>query len=193
MFPIILERDTPIIDWPTEVLWATTLTDPIGTTASVRSDGLLDVDFGTVINAAVTPIITARRMSSVGLHITGPEAGDEYTAYAISCVALSHDLNYRPCLFMGESPATITNNATGDTVTSVTFLDFGQAAHDGGGCSLKADVTVVVAEKTADRAICIGIGIMSGAAAGIASFAAARLSVRRMVAPGPRVIDTRKQ
>lgn len=191
MFPIILERDTPIIDWQSYLEWCDTEMVAATQTGKVRSDGVLKVHYGTLDSVGSTGAITARKSVCLGLHITGPEPGVEFTPYSVSVVAMAADKNVRPYLFVAESPAVITNDADGDTVTDLRLLGLGPTPGTD-GANLEKDVTVVVTEKTADRALCFGVGMMAGVAGGLDVRGYFRLSVRRLVGPGPRIVDARK-
>lgn len=191
MFPIRLERDTPIVDWQATELWATSTSNPVASTHLVRSDGGLKGDFGSIDLRNVTIAITARLSVCAGIHLPGPKRGDDFTLYAVSVVAMAGDSNVRPYLFMGESPASITNAAGGDIVTDIKFLAFGDTSGTDGSM-MKHEVTVAVFETPNDRAVCFGIGMMAGVATGLAAMGLARLCVRRLIGPGPRVIDPNK-
>lgn len=192
MYPIILERDTPIIDWAAYTAWCTGLSDPTTSSYLVRSDGVVYGDYAVANMLALTGAITARKAFCTGLHMAGPEVGSEFTPYTISCVAMHGDANVRPFLFMGESPASVTSGAGGNAVSLVHFLAFADSPGTDGS-KLEKELTVIVAEKTVDRGLCIGVGMMAGGSAGVDAGGYARLCVRRLVGPGPRVIDTNKQ
>lgn len=191
MYPIILERDTKIIDWTGYEVWATTFTLATSSTIRVKSDGLLHVDFGTVKVRGNTPVITARSVSAVGVHITGPVPGVDYTCYSISASCMCADPEVKPFLFIGESPVTITSDAGGDVVTSHRLL--GVASLSGAeGSSLEKELTVAVKENTTDLALCFGVGILASASTSAALTAYTHLSVRRLIGNAPPIIDTRK-
>lgn len=193
MYPIILERDTPIINWATVHLWANALSDPLtGSFAAVRSNGLLAGDFATMTVNEKTAAVTGELAVCAGIHLAGPEPGVEFTPYAISCAAMAVDPELRPFLFVGESPASITNGANGDVVTDIQLLAFGEGPNEFHGSSLAVDMTVVISEKTTDRAVCFGIGMMAGISTSGNKGGYARLSVNRMIKAGPRIIDNRK-
>lgn len=186
MFPIILERDTPIIDWPTYQLWCTSLSNPFAGSLLVRSDGILKLDSASIDANDDTGVITSDLATCIGLHLTGPEPGTELTPYSVSCVAASEDPDVRPFLFVAESPASITSAAGGNTVTDVRYLGFGNKN------TLDKEVTIVAAENTLDRGICFGVGMWGHGGPGADEAGMVRLCVRRLIAPGPRVVDTRK-
>jgi len=192
-FPRILERDTPIIDWASKQGWATTETVPGSVTAYVKNSGLLNADFGTVASESLTGTITANRATCVGVHLAGPESGVEYTPYAISCVAIAEDDDVRPYLLMGESPASISSAAAGDLISEVHYLGFGGAGISGAsGIPLEKETTIVIKPNTAGRAICFAVGMLAGAAGAADKRAFVRLTVRRLIAWAPRIIDSRK-
>lgn len=192
MLPRILERDTHIIDWPTAVAWCTTTGDPAGGTHTVRSDGLVGADYKTMTTRALTGAIAAGTVICNGVHLAGPMTGAEFTPYAISVMAMAEDNNVRPYLFIAESPATITSDAGGDACAQVRYLAFGDGPETYGG-KLNADMIIAVTEKTADRNICIGVAMLAGTTGGATNGGLVQLSVRRLIGPGPRVVDVRKQ
>lgn len=191
MFPIILERDAPVIDWLADGLWATSTSNVTSASWFVRSDGLVKLDYGTLNVRAATVALAASKLVAAGIHITQPEPGEEFTPYAISCVAMGVDPNVRPVLFVGESPATITNDATGDVVTEVRFLAFGDTPGTYGS-SMEKEVVLVINENTVPRALCIGVAMMSGTSSALAAAALVRLSVRRLIGVNPPIHDSRK-
>lgn len=192
MIPIRVETDTPIINWQAYQLWSTVDFSILLSTFVVRSDGVKNTDFATMDCRAVTGAITAREAVCAGVHIAGPQAGEELTPYAVSVTAMAGDSNVRPFLFVGESPAVITNDATGDNVAVCRFLAIGDVTGSDGS-SLNTEMTVVIAENTADRALCFGVGMLAGVSAGLDAQGAARLSVRRLLGPQPQVLNMWKQ
>lgn len=191
MFPIILERDTPIIDWSAYVDWATTLSSLNAASFNVRSDGLLKGDYGSLYSKANTGVITAGNVTCAGVHLPGPEPGVEFTPYAVSCIAMAEDDDVRPLMFIGESPVTITSDVTGDVVTGIRMLGFAHAVGDQGS-HMEREMTVVVTELTADRALCFGVAMAAGSTGGATAAGMVSLSVRRLIGPGPRIVDARK-
>ncbi len=191
MFPIIFERDTPIIDWPSQSLWATTLTDIGNNTANVRSNGVLNPDYATLFSYSFAGVITTTLSACLGVHLAGPQPGSEFTAYQVSVVAMALDPVLRPYVFMGESPASITTAAGGDVVTDIHALGWGDTPGTT-GAKMEKEVTFVVNVNTADRGICVGVGLMAGITNSLSRRAMVRLCVRRLVGPQPRVIDVRK-
>lgn len=190
-YPNILERDTPIIDWGAYIAWCTAVADAGASTWKVRSDGALNANYGTMDMRSLTGAIAARQVVTNGLHITGPEAGAEFTCYAVSTTAMGEDSNVRPVLILGESPSSITSDAGGDDVTNVRFLAFGDTSGTDGS-NLREEMIVAVAEGTSGRHVCFAVGMLAGVAAALDTGGFFRLSVRRLVDPGPRIIDARK-
>lgn len=186
--PIVLERDAPIIDWGAYVAWCTATSNPEGATLTTRSDGLLHTTYGLLDVRGAATAAAADQCVCNGVHLIGPEEGTEFTPYAISCVGFSADPAGRPFLWMGESPATITSDAGGDAVTQARFLGFGGPSAG----QLRSEVTIMVAEGTSGRGLCVGVGVIANASGTTLLQAGFRLCVRRLVEPGPRVIDTRK-
>lgn len=193
MFPIILERDSVIVDWTSLIAWSTTETDPRTPDSNVRSDGVVYQDYGTLYTSGLTGTITANASRCTGLHIAGPEPGDEFTAYALSCVAMAEDPQVRPYLFVAESPAAPSATSVGQTCGETRFLAFADAPKGNGGAELAKDTLVVVAESTNKRGLCFGVGMLAtGPAGGATEGGYIRLCVRRLVGPGPRIVDIRK-
>lgn len=192
MFPIILERDTPIIDWTARLSgWPTSSAAAASEVFEMRSDGLLKVDYGTMDVANVSGPTTGE-CECCGLYITGPEALDEFTPYAISAVAMSEDALIRPFLFIGMAPATITSDAGGDALTICRVIGVADLVDAQGAC-LEIDRTIIVKEMpTAGRALAVGVGMMAGIGNSANVHCWARLSVRRLVGNNPAIIDTRK-
>lgn len=194
MFPIILERDTPIVDWRTGLAgWATDATSTQGEIYSVVSDGLLHADYGTMYIAQPAGP-TAGKCECAGLHITQPETLDEFTPYAISVVAMSEDPLTWPFLFIGISPATITSDATGDVLSKCRIIGVADNIDAPGAC-MEKEVTIVVAKMPVGleaRALCVGVGMTAGTVNSADKHCWAYLSVRRLVGNNPPIIDTRK-
>lgn len=193
-YPRILERDTQIIDWRARLGgWGTGGSGSGGTSYAVRSDGLLHVSFATldVFSSTVNPAVNI--INSVGVHLTGPDPGDEFTPYSISCMAHTTDPDVIPMLFLGESPASITSDSAGNTVTEIRHIALGESPGPNGSVLMK-DMTIICPEKTAGRGLCIAIGMMAGPnTAPTNNRCYARLSVRRLFGVHPPIIDTRKQ
>lgn len=192
MFPLILERDTPIIDWSAQATWPTGFTNLGANTAEVRSDGLLHADFATMWISDKTGAVTAELAVCAGVHLAGPKDGAEYTPYQVSVVAMASDPRVRPYLFMGVSPATITADAAGDTVSNINILGFADAPTPDYGATMEKEVTFVTKVKTADRGLCIAVGMLSGLFASANNRAMVRMSVRRLIGVQPPIHDTRK-
>lgn len=192
MYPIRLERDTHIIDWTSHLAgWCTTFALPRAN-MDVRSDGVLYTEYGCMDVRLGTGVITTLKASSVGLHISGAEPGAELTPYAVSVSALSTDPLARPMLMVGESPAVLTSDATGDVV-GLSRLLVAAEGHGDQGHSLNADFTVLIAEKTVGRNLCFFVAMLADAAASADLDALVALSVRRLVGVSPGVFDTNKQ
>lgn len=191
MFPNRLERDTPFISFiDFEALWCTTSVDYYDEDLDVRSDGTVNVDNGTFhCNGQLT--IAANKGYTFGAHITGPHRESDLTAYAYNAVAWSPDLDIYPLLFVGTSPATINDDATGNIVTECRYL----AGPVSGGKDfnvLQASGIVSLPPPVTDLPVCFGIACMSSDTAGGAKRVIARLSVKRLVSVGLEVLDTAK-
>lgn len=194
MFPIILERDATLVSIPVKEFWCETLSNPRLGTAEVRSDGVLYPDYGQLIVSESMGVVTTRNATCAGLHMGAPEPGGDYTPYAVHCVAMSEDLNVRPYLFMGQGPSSVTDISTGNQVSVVSYLAFGPTpGTEGSNMSFDAIVNVVEM-NIPTRPVTFAVGMLAGATAGTDGPAGfVRMTVRRLIAPGPRVIDTRKQ
>jgi len=190
MFPIILERDTTIIEWQAYRGWCTVFTNLLTETLTVRSDGLVHPDYAVLDTSETTGTVTARATNCMGVHLTGPEPGAEHTCYQIAAICATDDPLLRPFLFIGESD-TITSAVTGNLVTDIRILEFG--TNDGlDGNSLKSNMTIATPVNTADKTICIGVGLMAGVANAVNLGAWLHIAVRRLVGVNPQVLDTRK-
>ena len=189
-FPRILERDTRIIDWRTHLAaFCTSTTWWEAQAKKVRSDGLLHTDYAT-LDVEDDQGIAAGLVRCVGVHLTGPEPGDEFTPYAINVSARAEHAEVSPFLFVGESPATITSNAAGDDVLDTRHIL--QASHQGtGGGALDGNIFIVANENTADRGICFGVGMMSPVGSSALGLQVS-MSVRRLVGVEPPIYDSRK-
>lgn len=193
MYPIILERDTDVINWATTLNTLSTIeSDPEDETIRVKSSGTLNVDYGTLTLSMLSGVITARRIRAAGVHITGPQPGNDFTPYAVSVQATCADESLRPYLLIGESPATITSNDTGDVVTNMNVLATPMASNGSGGSSLQRSFTAVVAVKTDDRALCFALAFLAGVGASLNDAVIAHLTVRRLIGLDPSIIDARK-
>lgn len=136
--------------------------------------------------------IAADKAFICGLHIKGPEPGNIFTLYQVEAAAQTYLTNVRPFLIIGESPATPTSAAAGDTVDDHRLIVGTSGGHDNGS-SLYFNGIIAVKERTEDRAICFGLGIQTDAAGAASSVAAARLTVRRLYEPGALVYDRYKK
>lgn len=190
MHPIILERDTDVVDWTASNATLSTIeSDPEDENIRVASRGTLGIDFEAMRMSILTGTITARRMRAAGLHITGPESGAELTPYAVSVNCICVDETLLPFLFMGSSPATITADATGDVVTDIHIL----AAPLGiRGTGLQREFVVVVEPRAGDEHLCFGIAFVAGVGASLNDAVIAHIAVRRLIGLDPAIIDARK-
>lgn len=190
--PIILERDTPIIDWRTPLAAFGTSEQAVnGYTYRMRSDGLLHAEYATA-TVVQSLSITALKQKGMGLNLAGPVSGLEFTPYHVSAIAMTDDINVKPVLFVAESASSITSDAGGDNVTDVRIIAVPKM-HGAEGSTLTLDTVIVANENTAGRGIAIGIAMMATAAGVTTQFTWARLSVRRMIGIKPTIRDTRKQ
>lgn len=199
-FPIRLDRDGDFISHAHELfVHATTHIANGLDDINVRSSGLLQIDHAMVkVNAALT--ITAGNLTGTGLHISSPPIhGEEFTPYSYNCTAWSEDPEIVPMLFIGVSPAVITNNNTGDVVTDIRFIKAGKSS-GASMVTLEAEGTIATQHPFTTlgagyetRAICFGVAFVCGlnnATAGSACYA--RISVRRLVQNEPQILDTSK-
>lgn len=191
-----MERDPTVIDWTTRLTaLATSQTLLTHTNVNALSDGLLYTNFGTVqFNGSVS--LTAQAMKSIGVHLTGPLVVDaaateqEYTPYQITAQAFCEGPDIRPILWMAESPATITSDATGDNCPNWKMI--GQCmTHGLQGATLSREITVLVKKTPSVRNVCFGIAFHGGAVP-VTLEGAAHVTVRRIIGVSPTVIDTRK-
>lgn len=191
--PIILERDTPIIDWAAPLGgWCTTIDNPNNADFDVRSDGLLHAKYATMSVSSNTPIVTAGNITACGVHLTGPQVGDDFTPYQISAVCTCEDEEARPFLFVCTSPSTISSTAAGNQVEDVRWLDFGGTPSASHGSTLRYDGVILANVNIADRGFCVAIGVKAGLVDTQALAGYARLSVRRLIGVDPPVYDSRK-
>lgn len=191
MFPIRVERDVQVFDWVTHDAWGTVDQDPSLGTQAVHSDGVLYTNVATVSSRASTGAIAAQRQRCLGVHLTGPEPGDEFTLYSIQASAVVSDENALPCLWMGESPATITTAAAGDNVAEVKLIQAGVSSAVIGG-TLRFDGVVAVNENTADRGVCFFVGVRTNLVGAADSVCNMSMTARRLIDVQPRVIDVAK-
>jgi len=186
-----LEQDTRIIDWSAQLGgWCQMEVASSSDSPRVRSDGVTHTTFGTLStqeDIAIADGVT----NCVGIHIVGPKAGADYTAYQVSASLFCSDNLLIPFLFVAESPASITSSANGDIVSDMRLLAVGESISASGGV-LDVDMTFIANENTADRPICIGLGVSCANAASSAEAIVGYLSVRRLIGVDPTVIDTRK-
>lgn len=192
MYPYRLERDTDIIDWsPATATLSTTDTVHVASNYLVRSLGVLNADFATLHINALSGVVAAFKVRCAGIHITGPQVGEEFTPYAVSVHAQCADLTLRPFMFIGESPITITSGAAGDSVADVRLMAFPvQSGSD--SASLSRQFIVLIKEKTAGRAVCFGVAALAGASASGDLGIQIHMSIRRLIGINPSLIDTTK-
>lgn len=199
-FPIRMDRDPQLVNFQAYLpAWPTVAQVQESTSYSVLSDGLVPENFATmdIFQVATVP---DNQCLCVGVHLEGPQDGEEYTPYMISVSALSGDPMVRPFLFVGESPATINSAAAGNVVTDIRIIgthstagQIGITAFNETGGSLDKDICIAVKRKTADRKICFGVGMVAGLSTLSGRKSQARLSVRRLYKTDePRIINTRK-
>lgn len=186
-YPIRLERDTQIIDWATKLSGFSTVQSLLSDTAwEARSSGVINSAFGTAYNIGGKSM-NAGSVRCLGVHMEGPQEGEDYTVYAISVNAMSWAAGVRPVLFMGESPASPTVDSV---ISDVRIIGTCDTSGDIGG-TLQKDFSVVVKENTAERAVFFGVAMASGLAAS-SDYMHGRISVRRLVKIEPTVLDTTK-
>lgn len=196
--PIRIERDTFIVNWHADIPgWCTTTIDPATDSWAVRSDGVQVIDYGVVSTQAQVGTLAAGLASAIGVHISGPEptlGGDseQFSLYAVQVVATSEDPDIGCVLFVGESPASITNDAAGNTVSDVRLIGVHSGnTNDSGG--LERELIVAVKENTADRALCFGVAAFVGAAGtAVPNYTIFNLCVRRLLGNKPLILDPTK-
>lgn len=187
----VLERDCKVVDWSTYQAWCTTFYDPQLSTHTVRSSGVVNPEFGVVDIRQFMGTITTRTATATGVHVDGPLPGDEYTPYQVSCSAYTEDPVVRPMLFVGESPASPTSGAGGDSITNCRLISVGGEASTE-GAYLQEETIVALPENTADRALCFFVAMYAGSGAGSNLRGFVHLSVRRLIGVHPPILDTRK-
>lgn len=197
--PIILERDTPFLDWADDTPggWCTADSGAAGASVLVRSSGLLNADHGSLVVHNSTTML-ADKIVSVGVHMTGPYAiggQDEHVVYQYDVSALSMDVNIIPVFFVTMSPATITADGGGDTCLEKHDIAYANVIATIGN-SLNASGTFAVPKTdhvAANRHVCFCVGMMTGPAAAAGTLRCfARLCVRRLVGEAPTILNTRK-
>lgn len=183
-----LDQDCELMDWPSFQAWATsTSAAGSGSTVSVSSDGNVYDKFATCDIRANTGTVTADHIMGAGIHMEPADDADvAYTPYRVKCSCFSlHGGTLTPCLFVGESPASVTG--TNDNVTVCRMIKAGD------GARLDYDDIIAMPVNTADRAVCFFIGLVDLGAGSANLRAYGHLSVRRLLGPGVGVIDYRKQ
>lgn len=196
MFPLRLERDTGIVRWDDDMTgWCSASSNSYDRDYLVRSDGSSDNEWHTLQVSTTCAPTSARKIISNGVHLKGPEDVDELTLYEYHAIARSEDDDVRPVLFVGVSPASITNGAGGDTVSECRFEAISKSC-GAGGADLEARGVVGLTKTdhvAADRNVCFAIGMQSGSAGSAAgTYAWAQLSVRRLIGQPKEVIDADK-
>lgn len=190
--PRILERDTKIVEWNTQLeSWSTNEKNPYNGTIDMVSDGLLHADHATMSIFDAVAAITALKCSGVGINMKGPEPGDDYTPYQISVVAHTADPVLIPLLFVGESIASITSGTAGDAITDVRIIGWGQISGTEAS-NIEKDITIVCPENTAGRGLAIGIAMYAPNTGGGTEQCQVDMSIRRLHGVSPPILDTRK-
>ncbi len=195
MFPIRLERDTKIVNWALKMGgWPTATSASDGEDCTMRSDGVLNADYGLVQVKADTIAVPANRMIGAGVHMSGPLDGEEFTLYSYCVDIWTSDTELIPVFYVAVSPATITSDATGDLCEQFSLIGTAdgmsteyKALHREGVVALP--LTDAVA---AGRGVAFGAGLATTASASGTLKAYMRLSVRRLVANEPSILDTTK-
>lgn len=191
MFVRIMERDTTIVEWQAYLTWNNTFTNTILDTLSIRSDGIVNENYGVADARDVTGVIGAVKMTSAGLHMKGPQPGPDLTCYAIDAVAGCDDPTVKPFLFMGETD-TVSNSANGNPITDCRILAYADDSGAMGG-TLKKQMVVCVPVGPADKdKLGFAIGLMAGPSDSADLNAFMHLAVRRLVGVDPQILDTRK-
>lgn len=192
MNPIILERDTHILDWRAHgTSFSTSAVNGKARSYRVRSDGILHPNYSTISVHEEIATTSVKQVRCAGVNMAGPEPGLDFTPYAISCVAMSGHINQVPILVVGESIATITSDAGGDLITEVHTLD-GPVMGSTEYSTLNYQRVILVNENTAGRGICFAIGMLATAGTASTALAWCHMSVRRLIGIDPAVLDTRK-
>lgn len=197
MFPIRPERDIKLANWLVPVAgYGTTTLAAINNNIQARSDGVVYPDFGIFQVKAATVAVPVNEITAACVHIKSPEPGTEYTLYSYSAHAWCVDPQLMPLLFVAVSPTTITSNATGDVCDRWSLIGTADAIGDSTGFrALHREGTIGLPVSTGfnnDDAICFGIGFSSKGTITDTFFAFARLSVRRLVANEPTILDSTK-
>lgn len=189
--PIKIERDTHILDWRAHMAaLGTGEATSVGLSFFVRSDGLTHAKFATLSMAAAATI-TAVKSKAAGFHMSPPKDGDFYTPYQYSVKAMTDDINVRPMLLVGESPASYSSTTVGDAVGDMRLLASG-VSHGGEFCSMEANGILVANENTAGRSIAFAVAFAAGAAGATAAGCWIELSVRRLMQVEPLISDFTK-
>lgn len=194
MFPYRMDRDTEFVsfkDVARITSWGLAVIHTV-TDLNVDSDGLVNVDHGTIhINSNVT--LAATQIQASGLHITGPVDEGGLTPYAYSMTAYVEDTGVMPFAFVGVSPASV---IALDSVVE-NYRPIRAAVSQGDGWSVLNCEGIIACPLPFDdlaagyenRALCFGIGMMSDAGTPAAAMAIARISVRRLVKSDPIIFD----
>lgn len=191
MYPIILERDTVIINWQDKLAgWPDLeLGHSHNESMRMRNDGIVHPEFATMEVMNLTTI-TAQFQKGVGVNMTPPEDGTEFTPYQIRATASAESPEVMPFLFVGESQDPPTSVSGGDFIGDYRVIAVGNMGGVGGG-TLDVDLTIVVIPNPAAAPLCIGVCMMAYGTA-LSSLLRANVSVRRLMGVAPALIDTRK-
>lgn len=195
--PIRLERDTFIVSWIADLAgWCTTAIGPGSDSWAVRSSGNVGTDWAVESIIQNTGVVAANTGFAVGVHIEGPEEtlgvdDNQFSLYAVQAVAYCEDENLRPMLFIGESPASVTNSAAGNTVTDVRIIGVPDGSGTQGGC-LSVEMVLAVKENTADRNLCFGVAVMAGLTGSSNANCLMNMCVRRLLGSRPAILDATK-
>ena len=183
-----LERDAPFLDLTAnDLLGHCTATTNLGSNAFVsRSDGTTYTNSATMNVRQNIGVHSVTNSVCCGVHIEGPEPGDEYTPYSLNAVAFVEDANVRPFFFVGENQGTPTSDAAGDTLARCRLLKMGIST------ALELNTILLINEYTADAPLHFGVGFhcLGGSSTDVTG--RAHIYVRRLVELEPKVLDTTK-
>lgn len=192
MFPIRLDRDTNLIPWQAfGPAWCTTH-QIITASNQVRSNGVLNLDYGVLDNNAATGAILASKATFMGLHMAAPEEDAGFTCYQITARLMCDDGSLKPILIVGEAQ-TVTADAGGDEVKETRLLDVASFHSSSVGGMMKTDMTIAMSTMpTAGKNPCFALGILNGLGTSGNLNAWGHLAVRRLVGVNPAILDTGK-
>lgn len=199
-FPIRLTRDCDFLAWDDDAIasWSSTMLVHGSPDILMRSDGIPKINYASFSLRIDHTMTLVNRVSSGGIHIKGPDDGDELTPYAWNALAYTEDPNLFPAVFCAISPAAPTSDAAGDTCKECRYLAFPTTSNDDalGGSFVQAS-GVVALPKTdhiaADRNIAFGIAFISGLGVPATSMCMGQLNVRRLVNFEPMILDRTKK